>query len=382
MATGNNEIASSAVCARCHQANVSVTVRNEHLCQDCFTKYVVTKVTKRLESNKLRAAFNEAPRLFLLPLSLGSSSVALLHILHQQLEHQENRTGRRSFRLHLLFVDQSAAAQQPAFAQVWRSLKEHFPSHSSSIVELEDVFNYDSDSVLNLSPLYAESASDSHSPNRDYLENFLSGLPSATSRADMIGIIRTQLVDAFAKKTCCDSILYGDSTTRLAERTLSETAKGRGGAVPWLTGDGQSPRGIKIVYPMRDLLRKEITAYTAMTTPPLTPFLLENTIGKKPSASSKNITIEDLMGQYFESVEQNYPSIVANVVRTSGRLVAPSLGSQDDAVCHICRLPLTVGAEGLRWNGEQEGSASTTCSNGSRDMPKLCFGCARSTLNP
>ena len=352
------------------------------LCRECFTKYVVTKVTKRLESNKLRVAFNEAPRLFLLPLSLGSSSVALLHVLHRQLEHRENRTGRRPFGLRVLFIDQSAAVQQPAFTQVWRSLKEHYPSHSYSTIGLEEVFNYDTDPNLNFSPLYAETGSNPRSSNRDRLEKSLSSLPSATSRADIIGIMRSQLVDAFAKRTCCDSILYGDSTTRLAERTLSETAKGRGGAVPWLTGDGKSPHGIKIVYPMRDLLRKEITAYAAMTTPPLTPFLLENTTGKKPSVSSKNITIEDLMGQYFESVEQNYPSIVANVVRTSGRLVAPALSGQDDAVCHICRLPLPIGAEGLRWSGEQEGSVSTTCSNGSKDMPKLCFGCTRSTLNP
>ncbi|KAL8847441.1 MAG: hypothetical protein Q9221_007510 [Calogaya cf. arnoldii] len=350
--------------------------------RDCFTKYVVTKVTKRLESNKLRARFNEAPQSLLLPVSLGSSSVTLLHILHQQLEHQEIRSGRRSFRLHIIFVDQSAAAQQPAFAQVWDSLKERFPSHSYSIIALEDIFNHDAESILNLSPLYAESATNSYTSNRDRLESFLSGLPSATSRADMVGIMRSQVVNAFAKITGCDSIVYGDSTTRLAERTLSETAKGRGGAIPWLTGDGHSPHGIKIVHPMRDLLRKEITTYTAVTRPPLTPLLLEKTVGQQPSASSKNNTIEDLMGQYFESVEQNYPSIVANVVRTSGRLAAPPLDNQQAGVCHVCRLPLTVGAEGLRWSGEQEAAASTICSNGSRDMPKLCFGCARSTLNP
>ncbi|KAL8916443.1 MAG: hypothetical protein Q9208_008509 [Pyrenodesmia sp. 3 TL-2023] len=132
----------------------------------------------------------------------------------------------------------------------------------------------------------------------------------------MISILRCRLITCLAEKHGCSGILYGDSTTRLAERTLSETAKGRGGSIPWLTADGQSPHAIKVVYPMRDLLRKEIAAYTAMTDPPLTPFILE---GSSPVVvpSSKNTTIEDLMSQYFDSVEQNYPSIVANVVRTS-----------------------------------------------------------------
>ncbi|KAL8860709.1 MAG: hypothetical protein Q9178_002739 [Gyalolechia marmorata] len=198
----------------------------------------------------------------------------------------------------------------------------------------------------------------------------------------MIGILRSQLINAFAKEICCDSILYGDSTTRLAERTLSEAAKGRGGAIPWLTADGQSPSGVKTVYPMRDLLRKEITAYTVSTIPPLTPFLIENTAERDPSASSKNTTIEDLMGQYFQSVEQNYPSIVANVVRTSGRLVAPSPMGQDEAVCQICRLPLIEGAKGLHWSGEQDDPADIARVTGRRDTSTLCYGCARSTLNP
>ncbi|KAI4124467.1 MAG: hypothetical protein LQ338_004785 [Usnochroma carphineum] len=128
----------------------------------------------------------------------------------------------------------------------------------------------------------------------------------------MIGILRSRLITSLAKELRCSSILYGDSTTRLAERTLSATAKGRGAAIPGLTSDGQSPHGIKIVYPMRELLRKEIAAYATMTDPPLTPLILEDR-SRGTVASSKNSTIEELMGQYFESVEQNYPSIVANV---------------------------------------------------------------------
>ena len=360
----------------------SLTSTGLILLRDCFTKYVLTKVTKRLESNKLRAVFNEVPKLFLLPLSLGLSSVALLHILDRQLEHQDTRTGRRSFRVHVLFVDQSVAIQQPEYARAWRSLQEQFPSHTYSILHLENVLNYDSDSFLAFSQLFAQAADSPRSPERHCLETFLAGLPSVTSRADMMSILRSQLINAFAKEICCDSILYGDSTTRLAERTLSEAAKGRGGAIPWLTADGQSPHGIKTVYPMRDLLRKEITAYTVSTSPPLTPFLIESMAERDPSASSKNTTIEDLMGQYFNSVEENYPSIVANVVRTSGRLVAPSPEGQDEAVCHICRLPLIEGAKGLHWSGEQGDPADRAQAAGRRDMPSLCYGCARSTLNP
>ncbi|KAI4243376.1 MAG: hypothetical protein L6R40_003548 [Gallowayella cf. fulva] len=205
-------------------------------------------------------------------------------------------------------------------------------------------------------------------------------MPSSTSRSDMIGVLRSQLISHFAKEMGCDSILYGDTTTRLAERTLSETAKGRGGSMPWLTANGQSPHGIQVAYPMRDLLRKEVNVYTQMTDPSLLPFLMENRLEGKASASSKNTTIEDLMGQYFESVEQHYPSIVANVVRTSDRLVAPSSETMSGGMCQMCKFPLANGAQGLHWSGEQGGSESCTYSGSNGDSLKLCYGCARSSL--
>lgn len=130
---------------------------------------------------------------------------------------------------------------------------------------------------------------------------------------------------------------------------------------------------------MRDLLRKEITAYTTVTDPPLIPLILE---GNSPVVvpSSKNATIEDLMSQYFESVEQDYPSIVANVVRTSSRLVAPLTDAEAGHVCRICRLPVAKGHEGLRWGGEQEHPDEPEIV--ASPPSSLCYGCARSTLNP
>ncbi|KAI4147134.1 MAG: hypothetical protein L6R39_003230 [Caloplaca ligustica] len=274
-------------------------------------KYIVNKVNKKLESNKLRAGFKDAPNQLLLPISFGCSSISLLHVLDKQLHQQEEKTGRFSFQIHVLYIDQSAAGLQVDSDGTWRALKERFPSHSYSIARIEDVCDDDTDFA---SDGFLPTSSTANGPNfskQQRLEDFLAGLPSATSRADMISILRSRLIASFAKKQDCSSILYGDSTTRLAERTLSETAKGRGAAIPWLTADGESPHGVKVVYPIRDLLRKEIVAYTTMTDPPLTPLILEDRV-RDVVTSSKNTTIEALMGQYFESVEQNYPSIVAN----------------------------------------------------------------------
>ena len=334
-------------------------------------KYVATKVLKRLETNKLRAGFKDPQKTLLVPISLGVSSITLLHVLDQQLSNRAEAGRHIGYSLHVLYVDQSRVLEQQSFQDLLDVLKQRYPSHTYTTVSLEDYSDYGID--LQMSVL-AENSTNGHvtTDKRTRLKHVLSSLSSATSRADLIDMLRRRLILAFAKAHVCDSILFGDSTTRLAEKTLSETAKGRAIALPWLTADGSSSNGTKCTYPLRDLLRKELTAYADMTSPPLTPLIRE--APSQTPTSSKDTTIDDLMAQYFESVEQNYPSIVANVVRTSGKLMAPST-TEGTNECAICGFPVVSES----WGGDQLDSAATQSANGNRSEhgETVCYGCAR-----
>ena len=354
-----------------------IRFRAELKSRTCFIKYVTTKVLKRLEMNKVRGAFKEAPRNLLLPVSLGLSSIAMLHILDEQLRNQSERSGRSSYNLNVLHVDQSPSIERADHQKALAFLKERFPSHTYSTVLLEDVFDYSINFEKEI--LHARSAvSETFTNDKNArLHHLMSSLPSETSRADVLNWLRLTLTIEIAKQHGYDSILLGDSTTRLAERTLSETAKGRGGSLPWLTADGVLPQGLKLIYPMRDLLKKEISTYASITSPPLTTLILDSISSYQTSVSARATTIDSLMSQYFESVEQNYPSIVANVVRTSSKLLAPSLSSTT-LLCNICKLPIEE--DSRRWGGDQ---ASCTVSSVDGDMAlkkikALCYGCARS----
>ena len=334
-------------------------------------RYVATKVLKRLETNKLRGRFKEPQKTLLIPVSFGVSSIVLLHLLDQQLGNRAESGRHAGYNLHILFVDQSTVLEQASFQDSLGLLKQRYPSHMCTAVSLEDCCEYGTGFDL---PAYADALTNSHT-TVDKLTRFKHGLlslPSATSRADMIEILRRRLILAFAKAHGCDSILFGDSTTRLAEKTLSETAKGRAITLPWLTADGSSSDGTKCSYPMRDLLRKELGAYASMTSPPLTPLICE--VLSQVPASSKDATIDGLMTQYFESVEQNYPSIVANVVRTSGRLVAPST-TENTVSCSVCGYPIV----NQSWGGDQMDSAVPRMADNhkSEDGKLVCYGCAR-----
>ncbi|KAG6995544.1 cytoplasmic tRNA 2-thiolation protein 2 [Physcia stellaris] len=281
-----------------------------------------------MEANKVRHAYNDAPKKILLPLSLGVSSTVLLHVLDEHLDAQSKRNGRTSYGLHILFIDQSAFCPQTGHADAIKKLRQRFPLHTFSVAALHEVLGYNDEHLGEVFKSHGVLYECSTLSQQDKLEKLLSALPSATSRFDIVNILRRKLIIAFAESHECSSVVFGDSTTRLAERTLSETAKGRGASLPWLTADNASPKGLKINYPVRDLLKGELVLYTKVIEPPLDPLIAYEDSFESVPTSSKDTTIDGLMSQYFQSVEQNYPSIVANVPIQSYAAFVDYLSSQ------------------------------------------------------
>ena len=327
-----------------------------------------------METYKVRGPTRAAKKL-LFPLSFGSSSASLLYILDQQIKTQRQKMNRTAFELHIVHVDLYLdAADRKDSSDLLEKYETRFPSHTYSSVGLEDALLLES---IDWSSLGLENllTIDPTKPGTDRLQGLLGAMPSSTSKADIISTLLTRLLVDVAKKNDCEAILFGDSTTRLAEKTLTETAKGRGFSLPWQVSDGMSPYGIGFNYPSRDLLKKELVAFSSLISPPLTDLILRQEPSSHISASSKLTTIDDLMAQYFESVEENYPSIVANVVRTSSKLKA--LTGEETKSCGICGLPVSYGTDGIYgWGGDQNSDSRVERERGHNGV--LCYGCSRS----
>ncbi|KAF2489975.1 hypothetical protein BU16DRAFT_471306 [Lophium mytilinum] len=361
--------AAGQLCRRCRTSEASLVVRTEPLCRDCFIRYVSTKAVKRMESFRVRHSTPDQTRKLLLPMSFGVSSVTLLHILDYQLKNQTAKTGRTGFQLLVVHIDTSAVEKNAPDPSFMSKLQARFKDHSYATVPLKDVFetpsSYSNDQNIEVDP----------TPTSDQLSTFLATLPSATALADVLSTLRTRLLVAYARQHGCEAILWGDSTTRLAEKTLSETAKGRGFALPWSIADGQTPAGIPSNYPLRDLLKKELTSHANFVNPPLTEVVYAPEPTGPVSTSSKTTTIDDLMKAYFESVEENYPSIVANVVRTATKLDAAKFEEGDER-CSLCGMPVPDGKFGIHgWGGDQHDVQGVSPGE---QTEALCYGCTRS----
>jgi cytoplasmic tRNA 2-thiolation protein 2 len=333
---------------------------------------VHTKCIKRLESFRVNFGA-EHQRRVLVPLSFGISSVTLLHILDLHLKTQKSKTGRTGFAISAIYIEDPEQNLQAE--KLLNKARQQYPDHEYASLPLHDVFRVvpDDASIQNLIP-QLEQKSDLSS--EEQLAQLINSLNSATARADVLSTLRTRLIVEHAKLTGCESILWGDSTTRLAQKTLAETAKGRGFSLPWQVSDGESPFGMKFHYPLRDVLKKELVSYINMAEPGLVALVHETSSGvTTASTSSKNTTIDDLMKQYFESVEENFPSIVANVVRTTSKLeIRP--GAMSDPRCSLCSMPVPDGRFGIHgWGGDQQDGDDFASSNVTKN---ICYGCTRS----
>ncbi|KAK6194302.1 hypothetical protein LQW54_011576 [Pestalotiopsis sp. IQ-011] len=420
------------LCNRCKANEALHTLRNETVCSPCFKSFISLKAVKRLEQlqrdTRASAGGKEGggggggkgsgggpPRTqrYLLALSPGgASSTALLSALWENQRQQRERGQKPRFELVAAAVDtelrgdDSSRDDDEAF---FAPYAERFPGTQFRRVALEDALGLDTVDWAAILPAMTQQQDDPSSPSSPLasstepparrLRDLLTRLPSTTSRADVVRLLVRHLLVRAAADESCAVLLMGYNTTSLAELTLSEAAKGRGFAVPWGVNDGWasfprvSPRredaapadedeaekssanGMLIYHPLRELFRKELLIYSGLTSPPLTPLLAENGGGGRSSSaavvSHKDLGIDDVMARYFAEVEENYPSVVANVVRTTGKLNRFG-GDGENGSCGLCGLGLDeVGDE--RWRGELGEQKNEGDGRG-----RLCYGCERS----
>ena len=385
----------------------------------CFTQFIAGKVVKRMEvlNRETKIPLSETKKL-MIGLSFGPASSAMVRILNRTVHKHEAKKRRGGLvdyvvihvdtSLRMKDSENGPKTEAEALLERYRAAFPEFPMHLiplSHVMELENHIDW-----KNLPPLNSDLARE---PERQ-LEDMISRLPSTTSRADIMRLfVRHILIDEAVQRSCT-ALLLGHTTTALAETTLAEAAKGRGFAVPWLVADGDNPvpvaglvsesvvcngkkqgsntqhneetellpstsTTIPVYYPLRDVFRKEVLLFNGHVMPPLTPLVQQESRSRGSSStvvSHKNLSIEDIMRRYFVHVEENYPSIVANVVRTSTKLGRP--GFEDNCAakttCGLCGLGLDkLGDE--RWRGEIGRDRADIQAESSKG---LCYGCERS----
>jgi hypothetical protein len=122
-----------------------------------------------MEKFRTRFATAGQPRMLLLPLSMGVSSLALLHCLDEQLKRQIENTGRTGFGLQVLHVDMTAIVPEGPPAKDLDAIKARYPTHTyttiplSSVMEVENIQDLRKHRHRNHKPAISTNTSPSHS---------------------------------------------------------------------------------------------------------------------------------------------------------------------------------------------------------------------------
>ncbi|KZZ99300.1 Thiouridylase, cytoplasmic, subunit 2 [Moelleriella libera RCEF 2490] len=123
-----------------------------------------------------------------------------------------------------------------------------------------------------------------------------------------------------------------------------------------------------VYYPLREVFKNEIMTYLDLV-PTVKDLMPEDGSNSGNIVSHKDMSISDVVERYFESVEGAYSGIVANVVRTTGKLDGVVSGE----FCRLCGMTLD-GPGDSRWAGELGDEIDEFEVD---HEVHLCYGCRR-----
>jgi hypothetical protein len=150
-------------------------------------------------------------------------------------------------------------------------------------------------------------------------------------------------------------VLLGENGTRLAEKILDETAKGRGFSLP-LNLQLKDERYGDVIFglPMREILAKQSALYAHILK--LETFFLPTFITKKRSKQS----ITSLTASLVARLQADFPSTASTVVRTGLKVELSPLVLKGEEMVGEAEVDLARkeggldGAERKKWGGRRK----------------------------
>lgn len=287
-------------CSRC-DADAITDTRGENFCESCYYIFLSRKFRAAMGDFRVNGIFQRShapgkqkdskelslnkPPVIIVFTSFGSCSLALIDLLLDMQEAQKTKNnGMYGFEIHLAHI--GTTPEQVRENWPWKNLE----IHDYPLISIED--------FVDASKL------------------------SRSSRQDMQSVLIRQTAIALAHNSNATAI-FGYSITRLSELTLAETIKGRGAGIPELVSPDLHED--HCVYPLKEVTLPEIQELCRIRN--IDQYALPEPV---PPGITKLQSIDEIVHQYFASVQENFPSVVSTVAKVASRL------SQPPEACALC----------------------------------------------
>ena len=341
-------------CLRCKDALAVLRSRKETFCADCFVFFLRGKQRKLMldECYKVKygaVAERSGVQRVLLPLSYGACSLVLLDmvaslLLEQNLAHG----GRQGFELAVLHIRERRGTPLRGL-KVCRDSMCHFGPLVAKYSPVRIVYHeidlktatIDEPVITSVRNHFEVLARPHDSPKT--VADLLELCASRSLQEDLLDVLKNELVQQYAAKTGCQTVIYGHSMTLLAEKVIALTVKGRGLTIHssvtnrTVNCDG---RTLRIIYPFREILKAELVAVLLFDAHLKGHLAHEDASGTR---LAKDMTVRELITQYFDALDASgYASTASTVVKTAEKLAGPKepvLGECEVCGCGIHHAP-------------------------------------------
>lgn len=332
MSTNHSSV--GQLCKRCNKEPSVVFTRNDPFCRGCFVRFIRGKQRKQMTDDRFKVKFNindeQTPVVFDFMLE-DHSSLVLFDILVELLKEQQTMgpRARVGFLLNTVIIDNAETSHAQ---DVVSQLKGKYGKETLqklgvrfTIINPDSYCQGNQMNTVNLRQHYNVDIIKSDS-SLDY-QSLISQVSDQSTREDLVYSIRDDLLARYAQDGTI--VIKSDSMTNLAIDILSLTIQGKGNEVATVLTDTET-----LFHPLRDVLHSELRVYCQLEG--LDQILPEHKrqLVKPESKSTKNKTVHELVSEYFQTIELEYPEVVSTVEKIGSKLNSPEGTGEKCPVCN------------------------------------------------
>ncbi|CAN3370571.1 cytoplasmic tRNA 2-thiolation protein 2 [Diutina catenulata] len=330
------------VCDRCKEHPAVLNARKDNYCGECFVRFIRGKQRKSMLSERYKVRYDKngpvkTKTRVLLAVSGGLSSLVLADCVGSMLlEQHQNYQGRTGYAVVVAVIEQEDR-DKPVADELARMLARFSPVPIAlKVVRVDADLDPATIKRIQITPEFAgvvgEVSSDEASATT--VADLVTKCANKSAVEDLMTIVHRHLIYNTAVAEQCQTVLFGHSLSRVASEVLALTVNGRGSAIHEDISNREfvhQGHPLSVIYPLRDVLAVEIAAYAQIQH--LCDFEVKSTAVK--SKITKNLTVRDLITNYFAQLDATgYSSTAASVVKTGDKLTHPR-GSPDHQ-CQVC----------------------------------------------
>ncbi|XP_012261021.2 cytoplasmic tRNA 2-thiolation protein 2-A [Athalia rosae] len=318
-----------AICKKCNENKAEVLLRvKDAYCKTCFLAAATHKFRATVGKSKLVRPTDS----ILVGHSGKAGSTVLLHLIKAGMSEAVHK--RLMYKTTVLYIDEGAVIGEPI---------EQRCSEISAIQEQVNSLGFVghvvplSEALHNTEPKIYPLDCGLEIPSDDAeLINLFGAISNYTSKEELLHKLRQKLLISVARSLGCCKIFTADGATDLAIKILSNIALGRGAHLPLDVGFVDSrDSNIKILRPMRDFTRKELSYYLNFH---------KLKVVQIPGLTTKKdayVSIQNLTEKFVTELNTEFSGTVSAVFRTGEKLTTGNTQTTNSGKsCVLCSAPL------------------------------------------